>query len=148
MTEQPKRNPGIRAIIIFSLLVFLLSLTQTALTYNDFNGTGSYSSISLFAIGGVSILGGALPEWLTWMANPIYIVAVFLFAFKKKAAIVLSTIATLIAFSFLFWNDILVSENGRTVPIISVKFGYICWLASMIILMTGTRIYLKKEKTE
>jgi hypothetical protein len=42
--------------LIISLTVFILSLTQTALTYNDFDGQKTHSSFALLLMGGWQFL--------------------------------------------------------------------------------------------
>ena len=62
-------------VSLISLTVFIVSLTQTALTYNDFDGQKIHSSLSLLFMGGLAILGGGLLEWFIWLANPLYVLA-------------------------------------------------------------------------
>lgn len=62
-------------IVSISFGLFLLSLTQTALLCDDFDGLRTYSSINMFLTGGFCILGGGLMEWIIWLANPIYFFA-------------------------------------------------------------------------
>jgi len=62
-----------RIIIISSLLVFVLSLTQNAMKMNEIDGVKYFSAISTLVSGGFGILGGAFYEWLIWLANPIFL---------------------------------------------------------------------------
>ena len=133
-------------IVSISFGLFLLSLTQTALLCDDFDGPRTYSSISMFLTGGFCILGGGLMEWIVWLANPIYFFAVTLFLRNSNKAKLLSIIASSLAFSFLFWNNILAAEDGRTATIKSFKFGYYLWLASFIVLSIGIIRTNKKAK--
>jgi len=77
-------------------------------------------------------------EWLVWLANPLYWFALScLYQSKAYAALLSSFISLAIAASFTQWQEILVSENGRTAPIASLAAGYYCWLASIAILFVG-----------
>jgi len=128
-------------IVLASLAIFGVSLTQKALTYSDFNGQGKYSSLALFLTGGISILGGGLFEWLVWLANPLYFVSIFLLLKRKKQSMKTSILATVVAFAFLFWKNILVSENGRNAEIVALKLGYWLWLSSILVLTIGAIVY-------
>jgi len=83
-------NSKIKNYFLFlSLLVFIVSLTQKALTYNDFDGQKIHSSVSLLFMGGLAILGGGLLEWIIWLANPFYFLGLFLlFKIKRKVFII------------------------------------------------------------
>lgn len=86
-------------------------------------------------MGGLSILGGGLFEWIIWLANPLYFLSVITFFNKKGQAKVLSLVSTIVALSFLGWKKILVSESGRLGEIDSLDLGYWLWTLS---LMTAT----------
>ena len=128
-------------ILLISLTVFIVSLTQTALTYNDFDGQKTHSSLSLLFMGGLAILGGGLLEWFIWLANPLYVLALIFFYKSKKTSIVVSIIATILAISFTTWNEILAAENGRTATIESLNLGYWLWVLSLALLSIGTIYY-------
>ena len=130
--------------ILFSLAVFIVSLTQTALTYNDFKGQASHSSIDLFLFGGFSIFGGGLMEWLVWLANPLYLVGLFFLFRSNKKSIKFSLSATFLGLSFITWKEILVAENGRTAEIESLNLGYWLWVLGLIILSIGTGNYFRQ----
>jgi len=84
------------AIGLLSLAIFIASLTQDAIVYDDFDGQKTHASISPLFMGGFAILGGGLFEWLIWFANPIYLLSVILFVANKQLAIATSIVATLI----------------------------------------------------
>lgn len=128
-----------KASIGLSTLLFMISITQPALTTSE----GSSSSLLLFFMGGIAILGGGLFEWLVWLANPLYFISIVWLLRKNKCSVQTSILATLIACSFSFWNVILVSESGRTAKIRSLDLGYYLWTASMFVLTIGTVLYFK-----
>lgn len=141
MTKDNKLLKVKTYFLIISLTVFILSLTQTALTYNDFDGQKTHSSFALLLMGGLAILGGGTLEWLTWLANPIYFSALILFYKSDKKSIKLSILATIIALSFISWKEILAAESGRTAAIERLNAGYWLWTFSQIILSIGTIYY-------
>lgn len=126
-----------KIIITISLVLFILSLTQPAITYRDYDGQGTFSSLFLILIGGIGWLGGGLPEFFIWLSNPLYFVSLLLLLLKKKIAIKASIIATALSFSFVFWDEILISESGRNAKIIALKSGYGLWFASILVMTTG-----------
>jgi hypothetical protein len=134
----------IKMTIIISLALFILSFAFPALTYLDYDGKKTAWSFQLFITGAFVILGGGLPEWLTWLANPLYLISIVLLFKRKRSSIKTSIAAALIAFSFFFWKDILISESGSTAIISSFKPGYYLWLGSMILLSARTVIYFKR----
>ena len=62
------------------------------------------------------------------MANPIALASLLFSKKKPKLAISLSIISFAIAVSFTKWNEVLVSENGRTGKIISLDISYWIWI--------------------
>ena len=131
-------------VSLISLTVFIISLTQTALTYNDFDGQKIHSSLSLLFMGGLAILGGGLLEWFIWLANPLYILALIFFFKSNKTSRMVSIVATFLALSFTTWKEILAAENGRTATIESLSLGYWLWVLSLTILSIGTIYYFRQ----
>jgi len=147
-----------RYIILIPVIIFAISLTQNALVY-EYQGKQVHSAISLFLIGGISIAGGAGMECLTWMANPIAIIAVIRFLIEtnnvnkiepvlgtpipkpEPTSYWLSLIAAAIAWSFSFWKEILAAESGTKGKIYSFEPGYWLWVSSLTILAIGINCY-------
>ena len=144
MTLDNKLNKIKTYILLISLTVFVVSLTQTALTYNDFDGQKIHSSVSLLLMGGLAILGGGLLEWLIWLANPLYFLAIIFLFKSNKTSKKVSIAATILALSFTTWKEILAAENGRTATIESLNLGYWLWVLSLTILSIGTIYYFKQ----
>lgn len=132
--------------LIISLTIFIVSLTQNALSYFDFDGLKTHSSFSLLIMGGIAILGGGLLEWFIWLSNPIYFLALIYFFKSSKVSMMFSIIATFLALSFASWNEILAAENGRNARIESLNIGYWLWVISFAILSIGTIYYFIKIK--
>jgi len=144
LTLDNKINKIKTYVSLISLTVFIVSLTQTALTYNDFDGQKIHSSLSLLFMGGLAILGGGLLEWFIWLANPLYVLALIFFFKSNKTSRVVSIVATFLALSFTTWKEILAAENGRTATIESLNLGYWLWVLSLTILSIGTIYYFRQ----
>ena len=144
MTLNIKLNQLKICILLISLTIFIVSLTQSALTYNDFGGQKTISSLSLLLMGGLAILGGGLLEWFIWLANPIYFLAIIFFFKSNPKSKKFSMVSTTLAISFTTWNEILASENGRTATIETLNSGYWLWALSLIILTIGTLYYFRQ----
>ncbi|GAB0156742.1 hypothetical protein CHRYSEOSP005_20090 [Chryseobacterium sp. Alg-005] len=125
-----------RKLILISVIIFITSLFFDALTFEDLHGIGSYSSLTLFLIGPIGFLGGGILEFFIWTANGWLLVSM-ISAYKKNyfLANLSGIIAALISGSFIFWENILVSESGRTAEIHSLEEGYFLWLTSILVMM-------------
>lgn len=132
-----------KKIIVFNLVIFISSLFFTAFTVVDLGKIENYKSILIFLFGAISFLGGGILEFFVWSANIWFFVSI-LFFFKKKysLSIICSTIATIIASSFIFWNNILISENGREGIINTLETGYFLWVAAFLSVLISA-VYLK-----
>lgn len=136
------------AAIASSLLIFVLSLSQDAITYIDFDGQKNMSSLSMLLSGSLSVLGGGMAEWITWLANPIYFLSIILYMGSKKACVPMSVISTSIALSFLAWKELLVSESGRIAKIQSHDSGYWLWVLSLSLLSFATVYSFTKSSND
>ena len=130
-------------MVIISLSLFLISLFQTAITYQDYNGIDKATGLHLLLIGSTAILGGGLLEWIVWLANPLSLLAIIFFFQKRLESRMASKTAMFLSLSFMFWRHILISENGRQAEILTKNLGYWLWLTSIIMLTYGIHKYLK-----
>ncbi|MRX68991.1 hypothetical protein SAMN06265349_104331 [Flavobacterium resistens] len=136
-------------IIIFSILLFSVSLTQNAVTINYSNEIKVSSSIDYFLMGSTAFLGGGLLEQIIWMANPLSFFAIIYFIKdNSKKAVVLSFIASCLSVSFSFWKEILGAESGSMAQIVSLELGYYFWVSSILVLTIGIFIYYKESLKE
>ena len=124
-------------LLIASLLLYGTSLALPALTIADIDGSKTTNGIETLLMGALSILGGGLLEWLTWLANPLFFLSISLKRKQKKSAVTVSWLATLLAVSFSFWTEILAGENGRMAPIENKGLGYFFWVASLAVWTLG-----------
>lgn len=129
------------SISAFSFLFYLASLTQNAYIFSNYEGEKTQRAFELILMGAFAVLGGGLLEWVVWLANPFYILALFLFLKNDKKASLWSFFAAILSISFLFWNNILVSESGKTGPIESLELGYWLWVSSISIFSLGVLIF-------
>lgn len=144
LTSKAKSNKTKDSIWVTSVIVYIVSLTQTAIVYNDYDGQKTFSSVSILFMGAISFLGGGILEWIIWFANPLYIFSLSLFIGSNRSSVLAATAAAGIALSFIAWNRILVAENGRTASIVALSTGYWLWVSSLLILMIGSIWYFRK----
>ncbi len=135
--------------VSLSAIVFIISLTQYAVTINH-DIIESVSSWQYLTIGSVALFGGGTLEWLIWLANPLYVISIILFIKHYRLSMITAFLASFLAVLFLTWEEILIDEKGTSAKIIHFGLGYYLWVSSILILTTGIFIYFKhrqKKKT-
>ena len=129
-----------------SIGFMLFALTQEAYCTTE----GCMHSIRAFIFGifGMFIGGN---ETLTWFANPLLILAWLLIKYRKTSFL-LSLLSTLIAVSFLIFDEVVITEAGHSSIITRYTLGYWLWIASHsvmllgnVLLMINGHYYLKTE---
>lgn len=141
-----KTTSSQKKYLVISLILFAISLTQNAYTINDLGQIKKASGFEAFFMGGLAFLGGGFFEWLIWLANPLYFLAVF---FRKRNidnAIAFGWMALILSLSFSLWRNLLAAENGRSAIIQSKGLGYIIWLISQIVWLVGLLITRSDSK--
>lgn len=145
-------------VLLLPALTFCASLTQNALVY-EYQGKQTHSSISVFLMGSIAILGGGALEWFIWFSNPIALVSCIRFLKEtnphiriepilcipisnpKPSSHWISLVAAAISWSFSFWNEILAAESGSIGKILSFGIGYWLWVSSFTALAIGVNFY-------
>jgi hypothetical protein len=118
-----------RIFLLLSIILFAASLTQKCYCTTGVCG----DSIAAFIFGFFG-LAYPLATW-TWLANPLLLGA-WIFIFRgPKISFILSLSSTLIAASFLLFDQIIDNENGQYKQIISYEAGYWLWLSSHVCLL-------------
>lgn len=120
--------------VAVSLLSYLFSLTQVAFERNDRGTVTDYLGYESFLMGMISFLGGGLPEWFIWLANPLFFLCLWLTIRGSKKAFIAGAVALLLSFSFNYKKEVLAAENGRTAVVTSRGTGYYTWLGSMVLI--------------
>jgi hypothetical protein len=141
---KPSHTP--KLIVLASLIIFAISLANTAFTITDFEGVHKFAAINALLMGSTAFIGGGLLEWIVWLANPIYFIAIAYFLQGNKSAKKISILASLLALSFAFWTKILASESGRQARISERNSGYYFWVLSIVLLTIGINYYMRKMK--
>lgn len=137
-----------------SILVFLISLTQTA-----YYAGSDANSLYIFLCGliGTVVELSSIAAWIqdiftgtatyfnqdigatfTWLANPIYISSLILLFKSPKKALYFSLLGAAIMFSFSLFSKILINENGKYAFIESLGMGYWLWLTSQLTITLGS----------
>lgn len=113
-------------------LIYLSSLTMECYLVDGIASIGSFGLIA-FLLGWLNfnLIG------LIWLANPLFLLSLFLFFFsnKPKLALISSSVASILAISFTQIDEIIKNEGGFTGQITEYLLGYWLWTIA-IILMT------------
>ena len=130
-------------LIILSIIVFIISLFQPAF-FIDREDSDAYSnSLFLLALGWMSFLGGGFVPFIIWLANPIYVISIFLINKSIKFGIITSLVPILLALIFANLNSILTSESGSKSKITELGLGFYLWISSFVILFVSSIVSLK-----
>lgn len=121
-------------VLIISLVIFIISLTQTAV-YTK--GSEMHAFVCF-------ILGWAdLEDSLSWLANPVLLAAWFFILIKQiKISIIFSILAFCLTLLYLSTNTIVTNEAGSKSVIISLGLGYYLWVLSCFSMLLGNTIIL------
>ncbi|MBT2621969.1 hypothetical protein [Chryseobacterium sp. ISL-6] len=123
-------------VIIVSLAIFIISLTQTAV-YTKGNEMHAFAC---FLLGWMDLFG----EGVAWLANPLFFIALFFLLLKQvKISTVFSFLAICMSLYYLSAESITVDEAGHKSPIVSYGLGYYLWIASGLSLFIGNLILLR-----
>ncbi|MBK8954114.1 MAG: hypothetical protein IPM34_00970 [Saprospiraceae bacterium] len=124
-------NKTIRIILLLSISLFLIALTQKG--YCTRNNCSD--SIILFLLGWFGMfMGGA---GITWIANPLILCSWYFTKNESKYALYTSMLACAICFSFLFFSTVTDNESGQQNQVISYELGYWLWCSSTVVLVVG-----------
>ena len=129
-----------RAFTAIVLCLFLISFILPAFYVDGPEKTAWSNSVALFFLGWIGVLAGSF-SCISWLANPLFIIAVILFLRTRKLATFISLLATLFAASFLLAHTIIVSEAPTYASITGYGAGYWLWLASMVFLFILTIVF-------
>ena len=141
-------------IILISITIFIISLTQNALTYSDYyykdniryEHIGYMHSCYLFFVGSIAILGGELFEWLVWWANPLYFFGLVFFYKSNEKSKKISLTATIIALSFSMWDKLFSNYTGSEAIIETLNSGYWLWVTAITVSSVGIFFYFSIDK--
>ncbi|NQY05389.1 MAG: hypothetical protein HRT68_04065 [Flavobacteriaceae bacterium] len=136
-------NKQLKAIGIAIGVCYLLSATMECYLVDGQATIGSFGFVAL-------LLGWMNFDLLTliWLANPFFLAGLLFFFIGKnlKFSLVISFLASILAFSFLFVDEVLKNEAGGRGKIDSYLLGYWLWLSSHVLLFIITFIRLRKSK--
>ncbi len=119
-----------RVALLLSIGLFVIALTQKS--YCTTQSCGDSLAVFISGVAGI-FFGGA---GLCWLANPLVFFS-WLFIKKNKASLLLSSISFLIAISFLFFDEIIVTEAGHYAEITEYRLGYWLWISSILVMIIG-----------
>jgi hypothetical protein len=142
LIESFKNLPTfIKIVLGLSLILFILSLTQTAFLIDREEDPSAYSdSLTLFLLGWMSFLGGAFIPFIIWLANPLFFLSIYLTIRNNQKALYASIGSTVLAFIFSQLKTIMTSESGSSSIITERGLGFKLWFTSFAILTVGLLI--------
>ena len=135
------RNNILKLFLTTSLLLFIISLTQDA-----YRAGGQYAgSFACVIVGWMGVPIGGTWANITWLANPILVIAWIGFISDRKTSLICSSVAFILSLSFLFCSEVTQNEAGSSSHINGYAIGYYLWLSSSFLLIGGNIILLKLE---
>lgn len=127
----------IRRVLLFAAVVlFILSFTQPAFNTAQGNREAG-NTFLLFFVGGLGLIADPL-NCFAWLANPLFLIAIWFTARRKRRAFVVAVFAVVLAAGFLGVRHVMVNEAGGYADITARKAGYWLWLSSTIVLTIAT----------
>lgn len=139
--KKPKKqflNEKKIKIVTLSLSISLLAIALTQKCYCTTGSCGDSIAAFLFGLFGVFVGGAAL----CWLANPLLILS-WIFIKNNKLSLIMSVLSTLIAISFLLFDEIIADEAGHYSRIIGYELGYWIWVSSNGIMLFGNYLINK-----
>ena len=137
---QPTQVKFPTRLLLISLLVYLIAFAFPAYKWTSHDGSITTYGYEVFLMGGTAIIGGGTSEWLTWLANPLFLLCIFQRHRQKDTSVTIGWLATLTALSFIFWKEILALESGSKAPIEYKGLGYFLWVLGITIWTVGISI--------
>ena len=150
--------------IVIAIILFIVSLTQTAYCTNDCKSSfmvllvgllGMLTEIGAIASfimdnlkGHSSSISNEIGATFTWLANPIILFSLFIFNRNKRKSLVPSIISTLLILLFMAFEKVVNNEAGHYSKITELKLGYWLWLLSSLTILIGSLTILKLTKLE
>jgi len=131
-------------VLLISILLFLFSLFQECYTVNGGDSIGSFG-IGALLLGWMNVS----ETWFCWLANIFYALSFIAIITSKikKVALTFSSIAFLLAISFLFLDEVVINEGGSLGQIDGDLLGYWVWIMAIFLIFI-TSLYEITENRE
>lgn len=116
-----------RAALLISILLFVVSLTQTAYCVDGKCEGEGFLALATGWLGTISYGGAAM----AWLANPLLWLS-WVIPFERRILKLSSAgLAMLFCLSFMYFDEIVKNEAGQYGKITSYAIGYWLWMSSM-----------------
>lgn len=138
--KKPRVN---NFVLIAGISLYAISLCDDAYC----TGNGCVQSIMTLLLGWAGVTSGGAS--ISWIANPILIVAWRLLAKNKRNAWLFGLLATIFSLSFLGFKTVIDDEAGNYRTIVKIGISYWFWVASCLVTFIGSvvvRLWAKNEK--
>lgn len=135
LVADPRRLfPSAKTLSLLALALWIVSLALTGIVL--YAEQERMTGAAILALGWLSPLVGNF----AWFANPLFLWSLLRLRFGKPAVglALLSTLLSLDAFRF---SEYLLNEGGATTPVYGYGWGFVLWLAALLVLLAaaGTR---------
>ena len=137
-----------KTILIVSIVVFIISLTQPAYYIDRTDYDAWSNSLLLLIFGWIGAMGGG--SGLVWLANPFILIS-WISVFKNlKTSIIFGALASIFSLLFLLFKKVISSEAPTYSIITDYKLGYWLWTISICFFTFGLIIiyFTNKPKKE
>lgn len=144
MMTQPLRF----TLAVCSATLFLISLYFPCYSTGPFDADGRWGGLVALLTGWLGLMGDTF-NYLSWLANPLLIVALSSALLRKELVwmpVICAGLALFCAASFLSVDEILVDEAGGMGTIQSLLAGYWLWLASCGLLFLSESAFLYNKR--
>lgn len=128
----------VKLLVIVGLICFSLSLYQVAL----FTSGDDLYGIWILLIGWI----GLVIFQLSWLANPLNLLALLLLSSKPKLSLLLTLIAFLLASQTFYFTEIPVGLNQEKIYIKELGLGFYLWYIANGLFVIATLIEVLRTK--
>ena len=118
-----------------SIVLFLLSLTQTGYHVDGPDEAGWHPSVGLLVVGCLGPFTGVF----AWLANPLLVATwIMMRSRSRRGTALCCAVASLgMSLSFLLHEQVMKDEAGHYARITGYGLGYWLWVASIITALAG-----------
>ena len=137
-------------IAILSSIIFHISCWCPAFEVIISPQNNVINGFSCLFVGGLGLFLCEICPWnIIWLANPIYIISIFLFVLldSKKGqniALILCLCSITMGLSFSLCPSILIGESGLPDDVGTLYIGYYLWVFSFVVLLIGILLHRKR----
>jgi hypothetical protein len=143
---HPRLRQINKLIVLISLLLYTASLMLPAFSFDKHGEVATVPGYIVVFSGAMAFAGGAMAEWLIWLANPLFLLGIIMFSNQRPKSLRFAVAAALLAWSFLLMKEVVVSEGGVWGIIYKRHAGYWLWAGGLSFFALGNMYYYRKHQ--